>query len=73
MRVGNSLQVLAFCSKQLIRPPKPKRPDVKYPEPSRAAITAQVEDEQYRVFEKRYMKVMRHTAIIEYKEADTIQ
>ncbi len=69
MRSGNGLQMIAFCSQRTIEPPKPKRPDVKYPYPTREQVANAVANESYRSFEQKYVNQMRQTAIIEYKTA----
>jgi peptidyl-prolyl cis-trans isomerase SurA len=69
MRSGNALQMVAFCSQRTISPPKPKRPEVKYPYPTRDQISNLVVNESYRDFELKYVNQMRQTAIIEYKTA----
>jgi peptidyl-prolyl cis-trans isomerase SurA len=69
MRSGNGLQMIAFCSQRTITPPKPKRPDVKYPYPTRDQVANVVANESYRSFEQKYVDLMRQTAIIEYKTA----
>jgi peptidyl-prolyl cis-trans isomerase SurA len=69
MRSGNALQMIAFCSQRTVSPPKPKRPDVKYPYPTREQVANLVSNESYRDFELKYVNQMRQTAIIEYKTA----
>jgi peptidyl-prolyl cis-trans isomerase SurA len=69
MRSGNALQMVAFCGQRTISPPTPKRPDVKYPYPTRDQIANLVTNESYRDFELKYVNQMRQTAIIEYKTA----
>jgi peptidyl-prolyl cis-trans isomerase SurA len=69
MRAGNALQMVAFCGQRTITPPKPKRPDVKYPYPTREQVANLVVNETYRDFELKYVNQMRQSAIIEYKTA----
>jgi peptidyl-prolyl cis-trans isomerase SurA len=69
MRSGNALQMVAFCGQRTITPPKPKRPDVKYPYPTRDQVANLVVNESYRDFELKYVNQMRQSAIIEYKTA----
>jgi peptidyl-prolyl cis-trans isomerase SurA len=62
-RGPKGIQVIGFCGKRTIQPPKPK-----YELPTRQQIEAAVSNEKYAVAEEKYMKVMRKTALIEYKD-----
>ncbi|MDO8352100.1 MAG: hypothetical protein Q7T14_01450, partial [Aestuariivirga sp.] len=62
-RGSKGIQVIGFCGKRTIQPPKPK-----YELPTRQQIEAAVSNEKYNAAEEKYMKVMRKTALIEYKD-----
>ena len=62
-RGPKGIQVIGFCGKRTIQPPKPK-----YELPTRQQVEAAVSNEKYGAAEEKYMKVMRKTALIEYKD-----
>jgi peptidyl-prolyl cis-trans isomerase SurA len=62
-RVPKGIQVIGFCSKRTIQPQKPK-----YELPTREQVETAVSNEKYAAVEDKYMKVMRKTALIEYKD-----
>jgi peptidyl-prolyl cis-trans isomerase SurA len=62
-RGPKGIQVIGFCGKRTIQPPKPK-----YEMPTREQIEAAVSNEKYGAAEEKYMKIMRKTALIEYKD-----
>lgn len=64
MRSQDGLQMIAFCSKRSVVPPKPQ---VSYP--TRAQIENAVVGEKYDSVEAKYVGQMRKSAIIEYKDA----
>ncbi|MDP1699766.1 MAG: SurA N-terminal domain-containing protein [Aestuariivirga sp.] len=63
VRGPKGIQVIGFCGKRTIQPPKPK-----YELPTRQQIEAAVSNEKYGAAEEKYMKIMRKTALIEYKD-----
>jgi peptidyl-prolyl cis-trans isomerase SurA len=63
VRGPKGIQVIGFCGKRTIQPPKPK-----YELPTRQQIEAAVSNEKYSAAEEKYMKIMRKTALIEYKD-----
>jgi peptidyl-prolyl cis-trans isomerase SurA len=62
-RGPKGVQVIGFCGKRTVQPPKPK-----YELPTREQVEAAVSNEKYNAAEEKYMKVMRKTALIEYKD-----
>lgn len=62
-RAKNSLQLIGFCGKRSISPPKP----------SRDVIERIVENETYDEVRERYMRELRTTAFIDYKDASEAQ
>ena len=62
-RGPKGIQVIGFCGKRTIQPPKPK-----YELPTRQQVEAAVSNEKYGAAEEKYMKIMRKTALIEYKD-----
>jgi peptidyl-prolyl cis-trans isomerase SurA len=62
-RGPKGIQVIGFCSKRTIQPPKPK-----YELPTRQQVEAAVSNEKYDAVEEKYLKVMRKAALIEYKD-----
>jgi peptidyl-prolyl cis-trans isomerase SurA len=62
-RGPKGIQVIGFCGKRTVQPPKPK-----YELPTRQQVEAAVSNEKYSAAEEKYMKVMRKTALIEYKD-----
>jgi peptidyl-prolyl cis-trans isomerase SurA len=63
MRTPKGVQVLAFCAKRVITPPKP---NVKLP--TRQQIENVVLNEKYDAVEQKYVALMRKNAVIEYKD-----
>lgn len=63
VRGPKGIQVIGFCGKRTIQPPKPK-----YELPTREQIEAAVSNEKYGAAEEKYMSIMRKTALIEYKD-----
>lgn len=62
-RGRKGIQVIGFCSKRTIQPPKPK-----YELPTRQQVETAVSNEKYDAVEEKYLKIMRKTALIEYKD-----
>jgi peptidyl-prolyl cis-trans isomerase SurA len=62
-RGPKGIQVIGFCSKRTVQPPKPN-----YELPTRQQVEAAVSNEKYAVAEEKYMKVMRKGALVEYKD-----
>jgi peptidyl-prolyl cis-trans isomerase SurA len=62
-RGPKGIQVIGFCGKRTIQPPKPK-----YELPTRQQVETAVSNEKYDAVENKYMKIMRKTALIEYKD-----
>jgi peptidyl-prolyl cis-trans isomerase SurA len=62
-RGPKGIQVIGFCGKRTVQPPKPK-----YELPTRQQVEAAVSNEKYNAAEEKYMKIMRKTALIEYKD-----
>ena len=62
-RGPKGIQVIGFCGKRTIQPPKPK-----YEMPTRQQIEAAVSNEKYDAAEEKYMKIMRKNHLIEYKD-----
>ena len=62
-RGQKGIQIIGFCGKRIIQPPKPK-----YELPTRQQVETVVSNEKYDAAEEKYMKVMRKTALIEYKD-----
>jgi peptidyl-prolyl cis-trans isomerase SurA len=73
MQTGNGLQMIAFCSERRIDPPKPKRPDVKYPFATKEQISGVVEAEGFEKFEKKFVTDMRRHMIIDYRDPSLSQ
>jgi peptidyl-prolyl cis-trans isomerase SurA len=63
MRGQKGIQVIAFCSKRTIKPPKPQ-----FEMPTRQQVENAVSNEKYAVVEEKYLKQLRKTALIEYKD-----
>ena len=63
VRGPKGIQVIAFCSKNKITPPKPK-----YELPTRQQVEIVVSNEKYTAIESKYMVDMRKHAYIEYKD-----
>jgi peptidyl-prolyl cis-trans isomerase SurA len=62
-RGPKGIQVIGFCGKRIVQPPKPK-----YELPTREQVEAAVSNEKYDAVENKYMAIMRKTALIEYKD-----
>lgn len=62
-RGPKGIQVIGFCGKRTIQPPKPK-----YELPTRQQVEAAVSNEKYNAAEEKYMKIMRKGALVEYKD-----
>lgn len=62
-RGPKGIQVIGFCGKRTVQPPKPK-----YELPTREQVEAAVSNEKYAAAEEKYMKVMRKGALVEYKD-----
>ncbi len=62
-RGPKGIQVIGFCSKRTVQPPKPK-----YELPTRQQIETAVSNEKFDAAESKYMAIMRKTALIEYKD-----
>ena len=55
---GNGVQLIAFCGRQNIAPQKP----------SRQMIESMLENKKFDAYEQRYMRDLRRTAFIDYKD-----
>ncbi len=62
-RGKNGIQVIGFCGKRTIQPPKPN-----FELPTRQQVETAVSNEKYDAAEEKYMKIMRKGALIEYKD-----
>jgi peptidyl-prolyl cis-trans isomerase SurA len=62
-RGPKGIQVIGFCGKNVITPPKPK-----YQLPTRQQVEAAVSNEKYAAIEAKYMVEMRKHAYVEYKD-----
>lgn len=62
-RGPKGIRVIGFCGKRTIQPQKPK-----YELPTRQQVEAAVSNEKYNAAEEKYMKIIRKTAMIEYKD-----
>jgi peptidyl-prolyl cis-trans isomerase SurA len=58
-RTDEGIQLIGFCGRQNIAPPKP----------SREQIQAALVNKKFEAYEARYMREMRRNAFIEYKDA----
>ena len=67
-RGSNGIQVIGFCGKRTVQPAKPK-----YELPTREQVETAVSNEKYDAVENKYMKIMRKTALIEYKDPAYVQ
>jgi peptidyl-prolyl cis-trans isomerase SurA len=63
MRSKSGIQLLALCSKRTITPPKPK-----FDLPTRDQIERSVTNQKFAAVEAKYMKELRKSAIIEYRD-----
>jgi hypothetical protein len=62
-RTKNGIQIIGFCGKRKITPPKPK-----FQLPTRDQVENAAYNEKYAAVEEKYMKDLRKTALIEYKD-----
>ncbi len=62
-RGSNGIQVIGFCGKSTIQPPRPK-----YELPTRQQVEIAVSNEKYAAVEGKYMVEMRKHAYVEYKD-----
>ncbi len=62
-RGRKGIQVIGFCSKRTVQPPKPK-----YEMPTREQVETAVSNEKYDAAEEKYMKILRKNNLIEYKD-----
>ena len=62
-RGAKGIQVIGFCGKRTVQPPKPK-----YELPTREQVEAAVSNEKYVAAEEKYMKIIRKNHLIEYKD-----
>jgi peptidyl-prolyl cis-trans isomerase SurA len=62
MRSPNGIQVVGFCGKRTIKPPKP---NVQYP--TREQVKQAAVTEKFKAAEKKYVALMRKNIIIEFK------
>lgn len=63
MRGKNGVQLIAFCGRKSISPPKP----------SRDVVEEMVKNEKYRLQSERVMRDLRRSAFIDYKSASASQ
>lgn len=63
MRGKSGIQLLALCGKRTITPPKPK-----FELPTRDEVERSVTNQKFAAVEAKYMKELRKTAIIEYRD-----
>lgn len=63
MRGASGIQVIGFCGSRVV---KPERPNVTLP--TRQQAEAALSNEKYAAVEEKYMKIMRKSALIEYKD-----
>jgi peptidyl-prolyl cis-trans isomerase SurA len=68
MRTPRGIQVLAFCGKRSMTPPKP---NVQLP--TRQQIENVVINEKFGAVEQKYVAIMRKNAVIEYKDQSYAQ
>lgn len=62
-RGPKGIQVIGFCSKRVLQPPKPN-----FEMPTRQQIEVAVSNEKYDAIEEKYLKIMRKGALVEYKD-----
>lgn len=67
-RGPKGIQVIGFCSKRVVQPQKPK-----FELPTREQVETAVSNEKYDAVEDKYMRIMRKTALIEYKDPSYAQ
>ncbi len=63
MRAPSGIQLIAFCGKRTVSPPKP---NVQYP--TREQVENSAINDKYEAVEQKYVTQMRKSAIIEYKD-----
>ena len=63
MRAPNGVQLIGFCGKRTLTPPAP----------SREQVERLLVDELYGTYEEKYLKDLRRTALIDYKDASATQ
>lgn len=68
MRTKNGIQMIAFCEKRTIVPPKPQ-----VQIPSRDQVESAVSNEKYAAAQEKYMMELRKNAYIEYKDPSLSQ
>ncbi len=62
-RGPGGIQIIAFCSKRTITPPKPK-----FEMPTREQVATAASNEKFGAVQEKYMKEMRKRAFVEYKD-----
>jgi len=62
-RGPKGIQVIGFCGKRSVQPPKPK-----YTLPTREQVEAAVSNEKFNAAEEKYMKIIRKNHLTEYKD-----
>jgi peptidyl-prolyl cis-trans isomerase SurA len=62
-RGPNGIQIIGFCGKSTLQPPKPK-----YQLPTRQQVEIMISNEKYAAVEAKYMGEMRKRAYVEYKD-----
>jgi peptidyl-prolyl cis-trans isomerase SurA len=67
-RTRNGIQIIGFCGKRTITPPKPK-----FEMPTREQIENAAYNEKFAAIEEKYMREMRKNALIEYKDPSLSQ
>ncbi len=67
-RGPKGIQVIGFCGKRTIKPPKPN-----YVMPTTQQVENAVSNEKYAAVEEKYMSQMRKLALVEYKDATYAQ
>ncbi len=68
MRAPSGIQVIAFCGKRHLEPPKP---NVKLP--TRDQVKQAAISDKYRAAEAKYVSLLRKNAIVEYKDQSAEQ
>ena len=63
VRGPKGIQVIAFCGKRTVTPPKPK-----FEMPSREQVASVTTNEKFGAIEEKYMKDMRKRAFVDYKD-----
>ena len=54
----DGIQLIALCDRKVMEPPKP----------SRQFVESMLENKKYEGYEERYMRDLRRTAFIDYKD-----